>query len=54
MDYYTKTREIKTGYILSKSEVNSLSKEEQLVRQKEMLNSREELRRLKLLDEELI
>lgn len=53
MKDYRELRAIKTGYELSKEEIAKLSKEEKIARKKEMLNSRDELRRLKLLEEEL-
>ena len=53
MKDYTKLREIRTGYILSQAEINKLSDEEKIARKKQMLESREEIRRLKLLEEEL-
>ena len=51
---YRQQRIIKTGYELSKEEIAKLSPEEQNARKKEMLESREEIRRLKLLEEELL
>jgi len=54
MKEYRKMRMIKTGYELSQSEINHLSPEEKEARNKAMLESREEIKRLKLLDEELL
>lgn len=50
---YTQARIVKTGYELTASQVANLSEEEQNARKKQMLESREEIRRLKLLEEEL-
>ncbi len=51
MTDYNKLREIKTGYVLSKEQVDKLSLEEQIARKKEMLKSREDIKRLKDLGE---
>lgn len=50
---YQKTREMKTGYFLTQSEIDKLSEEEKKARIKFMLESREYIKRLKDLDEEL-
>ena len=51
---YTEQRMLRTGYTLSKEEVAKLSSQEKEARQKQMLDSREEIRRLKMLEEELL
>jgi len=53
---YLNTREQrveKTGYELTNKEIAGLSPEEQIARKKLMLDSREEIRRLRRTEEEL-
>lgn len=52
MKNYKELREIRTGYILSKSEIDALSPEEKIARKKQMLESREDFARLKLQEAE--
>ena len=50
---YKEQRILKTGYELSKEEIAKLSPEEKAARDKQMLESREEIKRLKFLEEEI-